>query len=161
MLAHARTLLTSTPQGRTAYLEADLRDPERILADPVTAGTLDLTRPVALILVGILHFMPDETDPGAIIATLMAALPPGSYLALSHGTPEYNPRAAADWTRSYRAGGVPFQLRSSDEVTDLAFRGLELVEPGLVGVPDWRPENDGPRPRADVVGILGGVARKP
>jgi hypothetical protein len=159
VLAHARALLTSTPEGRSAYIQADLREPEKILADPALAATLDLSEPVALMLVGILHFLPDEMDPERSVATLLDALPSGSYLAASHGAPEYNPAGSAIWTRTYREGGVPFQLRTADEFTELAFSGLEMVDPGLVVVSDWRPDRSGPLPLAEEVGIVGGVAR--
>ena len=161
VLAHARALLTSTPQGRTAYIEADLREPEKILSDPLTRATLDFTQPVALMLVGILHFVPDEDSPAQIVGTLLDALPSGSYLAASHGAPEYNPEGAAAWTRTYRDSGVPFQLRTADEFTGLAFTGLTMVEPGLVVVSDWRPDDSGPRPLPAEVGINGAIARKP
>ncbi|MGH3264356.1 MAG: SAM-dependent methyltransferase, partial [Trebonia sp.] len=91
VLAHARALLTSTPAGRTAYIEADLREPEKILANPAVRETLDFGRPVALMLVAILHFFTDEEDPGGIVTTLLAALPPGSYLVASSLSPEHNP----------------------------------------------------------------------
>lgn len=161
VLAHARALLTSTPEGRSAYIEADLREPAKILADPALNATLDLSQPVALMLVGILHFLPDEMEPGRSVAALRDALPPGSYLAVSHGSPEFNPAGSAVWTRVYRDSGVPFQLRTTDEVNELAFNGLELVEPGLVVVSEWRPDRSGPLPLAEEVGIVGGVARKP
>ncbi len=161
VLAHARALLTSTPQGRSTYIEADLCRPEAILEAPALRSTLDLGQPVALMLVGILHFIPDERNPRRAMATLLDALPPGSYLTVSHGSPEFNPAGSATWTSTYRAGGVPFQLRTTEEVADLAFRGLEMVEPGLVVISEWRPQGMGPRPLPEEVGIVGGVARKP
>jgi hypothetical protein len=94
------------------------------------------------------------------VATLLAALSPGSYLAASHGALEYNPEGAAAWTRTYRDSGVPFQLRTADEFADLAFRGLEMVDPGLVVVSEWRPGHSDPRPLPAEVGINGAVARK-
>jgi hypothetical protein len=161
VLAHARALLTSTLEGRSAYIEADLCEPEKILADSAIAETLDFGKPVALMLVGILHFVPDDAKPGQAVTTLVDALPPGSYVAASHGTPEFNPDGAQAWTRTYRDSGVPFQLRTADEFAELAFRGLEFVDPGLVVVSDWRPDDPGPRPLAAEVGVVGGVARKP
>jgi hypothetical protein len=162
VLAHAQALLTSAPGGKTAYIQADLRDPEKILADPAVTATVDFSRPVALMLVGILHFVPDADDPARIMNALLGALPPGSYLAASHGSPEYNPEGSAGWVRTYRASGVPFQLRTADEFDELAFTGLELVDPGLVVVSEWRPQpGGGPLPPAAEVGIVGGVARKP
>jgi hypothetical protein len=161
VLAHARALLTSAPEGRTAYIQEELSEPAAILSHPVTRQTLDLGQPVALMLVGVLHFVPDEANPAQIVTTLMDALPSGSYLALSHGAPEFNPEGTAKWTKTYRDSGVPFQLRTSDEVADLFFKGLNMVEPGLVIVSDWRPTDPGPRPIPGEVGIVGAVARKP
>src|SRR5690348_8273691 len=89
VLAHARALLTSSAEGKTAYIEADLREPEKILEHPVTRQTLDFTKPVALMLVAVLHFVPDADGPRQIVETLLEALPSGSYLVASHATPEY------------------------------------------------------------------------
>jgi hypothetical protein len=89
------------------------------------------------------------------------ALPSGSYLTVSHGSPEFNPDGAATWTSTYRDSGVPFRLRTTDEIAELAFTGLEMVDPGLVVVSDWRPQGTDPRPLPTEVGIVGGVAKKP
>jgi hypothetical protein len=91
VLSHARSLLKSGPRGRTAYIDADLREPARILADPALNETLDLAEPVALMRVAILHFLVDADDPAAIIRTLLSALAPGSFLVASHVTPEHDP----------------------------------------------------------------------
>ena len=91
VLAHARALLTSAPEGRTAYIHADLRDPAAILSDPATRDVLDFSQPIALMLVAVLHFIPDEDNPAAILATLLDALPSGSYLVASHSTAEHAP----------------------------------------------------------------------
>ncbi len=161
VLAHARALLTGSPAGRTAYIEADLRDPGKILADPAVTATLDLTRPVALMLVAILHFVPDEDGPAPIIRTLLDALPPGSYLAATALTADYDPVAVAGLEQTYRSSGVPLQARSLDEFAALAFAGLEVVDPGVVLVSDWRPEPGRQRPLPAEVGVYAGVARKP
>jgi hypothetical protein len=160
VLAHARALLTSSPQGRTAYIQADLRDPAAILDSPVTREVLDFTRPVALMLVAILHFIPDGDDPAGIIAALVDALPPGSFLAASHGTTEHDRAAGAATQHSYRTAGIPVQWRDQDVFARLAFTGLELVPPGVTPVADWRPERTGPRPGPAEVRVYGGVARK-
>jgi hypothetical protein len=160
VLAQARALLTSAPEGRTAYIHADLREPASILSSPVTAEILDFSQPVALILVAILHFMPDEFQPAAALATLLDALPSGSYLVASHLTPEHDPVGVAAGVRAYHAGGVALQARESREFAELAFRGLELVPPGVVLVSEWRPTDAGPRPTPAEVGCYGGVARK-
>jgi hypothetical protein len=160
VLAHARALLTSSPQGRTAYIDADLRDPAAILNDPVTREVLDFTQPVALMLVGILHLIPDEEKPAEIIATLLHALPPGSYLVASHITAEHNTGAAAAETRFQEAGSSA-QWRDADVFARLAFNGLELVPPGVVLTSEWRNNEPGPRPTAADISAYGGVARKP
>jgi S-adenosyl methyltransferase len=161
VLAHARALLTSSPEGRTAYIHADLREPEAILADPVTAATLDFSQPVALMLVAVLHFVPDEAQPRRIVGTLLGALPSGSYLVATHVTPEHDPEGVRGLERTYQAAGVSAQVRVTDEFAELAFHGLEMVDPGLVLVSEWRPENGGVRPLASEVNWYGGIARKP
>jgi|tagenome__1003787_1003787.scaffolds.fasta_scaffold20361565_1 SAM-dependent methyltransferase len=161
VLAHARALLSSAPEGRTAYIQADLREPEKILANPVVSEVLDLSQPVALMLIAILHFIADEEDPGAILATLLAALAPGSYLAVTHLSPEDDPAGVHGLERAYREGGMTLQARTADELARLAFPGLQLVPPGVVLASEWRPDEEGPRPRPAEVGVYGGVARKP
>jgi hypothetical protein len=161
VLAHARALLTSSPEGRTAYVQADLREPETILASPQVRENLDLSQPVALMLVAILHFVPDEAKPAEIVATLLDALPSGSYFVASHGTTEHDPVGPAAGQAAYRASGVTGRARDSDEFAEIAFAGLELVPPGVVLVSEWRPTDPGPRPSAAEVSVYGGVARKP
>jgi SAM-dependent methyltransferase len=161
VLAHARSLLKSGPQGRTAYIDADLREPERILADPAISETLDLGEPVALMLVAILHFLVDAEDPAAIIRTLLGALTPGSYLVASHVTPEHDPQGVGGLERTYRQSGIPAQARTAADFTRLAFTGLRLIEPGVVLVSDWRPEPGSLRPPASAVNWYGGVGVKP
>ncbi len=161
VLTHARALLASRPQGRTAYIEADLRRPQDILADPATRETLDFSQPVALMLVAILHFLPDEDDPAAAVRTLLDALPSGSFLVASHVTPEHDPEGVHGLERTYRAGGVACQARTVDQFAGLALPGLDIVDPGLVLVSEWRPSTSGPRPLASEVNWYGAVARKP
>jgi hypothetical protein len=161
VLAHARALLTSSPEGRTDYIQADLRDPESVLAHPSVREVLDFGQPVALMLVAILHFIPDEARPEDIVATLLSALPAGSYLVASHGTTEHDPVGPAAGQAAYRASGVTGRARNSDEFARLAFSGLELVPPGVVLVSEWRPDGTGPRPSPAEVSVYGGVARRP
>jgi hypothetical protein len=161
VLAHARALLRSSPAGRTAYIQADLREPEKILANPMVVETLDLSQPVALMLVAILHFVTDDEDPGGIVGSLLAALPPGSYLVASHVTPEHDPVGVHGLERAYRAGGVAAQARTASEFEHMVFSGLELVDPGVVLVSEWRPDADGPLPEPAEVNWYGAVARKP
>jgi S-adenosyl methyltransferase len=107
VLAHAKALLTGTPQGRTAYIHADLREPEKILAHPTTRDVLDFDRPLALLLVAVLHFIPDHENPARIVRTLIDALPSGSYVVSSHVTPEHDPTSVHGLEESYCAAGVP------------------------------------------------------
>jgi SAM-dependent methyltransferase len=160
VLSHARALLTSAPEGRTAYIDADLRAPEKILANPAVAKTLDLNQPVALMLVAILHFLTDADNPARVVATLLDALPAGSYLVASHVTPEHDPEGVGGLERSYRQGGVPAQARTADDFSTLAFRGLEMIDPGVVLVSEWRPQEIGRRPPAADVNWYGGIGRK-
>jgi hypothetical protein len=161
VLAHARALLTSASEGRTAYIYADLRDPAAILSDPVTRDVLDFTQPIALMLVAVLHFILDEDKPAEIVATLLDALPSGSYLTASHGTGEHaSAVGATQGQRAYRDAGISLQLRDSDQFARLAFSGLELIPPGVVLVSEWRPERPGFRPQPDEVNIYGGMGRK-
>ena len=161
VLAHARALLTSSPEGRTAYIQADLRNPAAILSSPVTVDVLDFSQPVALILAAILHFIPDEFRPADILATLVDALPSGSYLVASQVSMEDNPALIGNAMDAYRAAGLPAQARDSGDFARLAFAGLDLVPPGVVLVSEWRPETDGPRPAPAELSLYGGVGRKP
>jgi hypothetical protein len=160
VLAHARALLTSAPEGRTAYIQADLREPEKILSDPVTRATLDFSQPIALMLVAVLHFVPDSDGPRPIVDTLLDALPSGSYLAASHVTPEHDPVGVGGLVRTYQASGLPAQARVADDFAELAFRGLDMVDPGLVLVSEWRPDAGSVRPLASEVNWYGAIARK-
>jgi hypothetical protein len=156
VLAHARALLTSHPAGATDYLDADLRDTGAILA--AAARTLDFTRPVAVMLIGVLHCIPDADDPGQIVARLVSAVPPGSYLAISHPASDIHPdgmeKGAALMNRSM-AGSITFRPR--DQVAAM-FGDLELVEPGLVSTTQWRP---GPGVTPRPLPGWAGVARIP
>jgi hypothetical protein len=160
VLAYARALLTSAPAGRTAYIQADLRDPEAILSDPATRAALDFSQPVALMLVAILHFIPDEFRPAEILGTLLGALPSGSYLVASQVSMEDNPVLIGNAMSAYRAAGLPAQARDSGDFARLAFAGLDLVPPGVVLVSEWRPDSDAPRPAPAELSLYGGVGYK-
>jgi hypothetical protein len=161
VLAHARALLTSSPQGLTEYIDADLRDVGRLLASPQLRATIDLDRPVGLLLIAIMHFVGDDDDPYGIVDRLLAALPSGSYLALSHLTGDFDPEAWEGVAAVYRRTGVTMQVRSRAEI-ERFFSGLEMVEPGVQVLPAWRPEKDAGAPPTDAqVSVYGGLGRKP
>ncbi len=160
VLAHARALLASAPEGRTAYIQADLKSPLDILSSPVVQSVIDFDQPVALMLIAVLHFLHDEDKPEAVLKTLLDALPSGSYLAASHLTSEHEPEGLLAGQRIYRKAGIQMQTRDADEFASLAFSGLELVPPGVVLVSEWRPDSKAPRPTAAEVSCYGGVARK-
>ena len=122
---------------------------------------LDFGQPIALMLIAVLHFIPDEDKPGEIVATLLDAVAPGSYFAASHATAEHDRERWASSEKAYRSGGMPGQLRDSSDFARLAFTGLELVPPGVTLVSQWRRDDDGPLPSPAEVSIYGGVARKP
>ncbi|MER7409145.1 MULTISPECIES: SAM-dependent methyltransferase [Streptomyces] len=155
VLAHARALLTSTPRGATDYIHADLRRPADILE--AAARTLDFDRPVGLMLLGVMGHVPDDAQARALVAELVEALPPGSHLTLSDGTDVSAERRKAH-DRYNSSGAAPYELRSPGTLREL-FDGLELLEPGVVPVTEWRPDPD-PAPPAPVT-TYGGVARKP
>ena len=159
VLAHARALMAGTAEGPVAFIQADLREPEAILGDPAVAGTLDLAQPVGLVLIGVMHHLRDDDDPRRIVATLVDALAPGSYLVLSQSTPDFDPDAMRALAAASEQGGIPNVPRSLAD-TEPFFAGLELVEPGLVPMATWRPDPGAEQdPRS--VYAYGGVARKP
>nr|WP_236646820.1 SAM-dependent methyltransferase [Micromonospora acroterricola] len=158
VLAHARALLSSTPEGRTAYLDADLREPEAIIAHPDLRATLDLTQPVALMLVAILHFIRDDEDPKGILRRLVGALPAGSYVVASHVTWEYMPPEVTAKLEANNRDGR-FRARTTEQFADL-LDGWELVDPGIVSVARWRADDvPPPRPSVQAVSFNGAVAR--
>ncbi|MEU2265194.1 SAM-dependent methyltransferase [Streptomyces olindensis] len=144
VLAHARALLTSGPEGRTDYIDADLRDPARILEQ--AAKTLDFDRPVALCLVAILHFVADE-EAYPLVSELLDALPAGSRLVLSHLTEDLNPENIRAVQRTYTERGFTFVLRSRAEVEKFFTENrLEIADPGVVPAHRWRPDDAAPVP---------------
>src|SRR6516162_6543498 len=139
VLLHAQALLKSTPEGACDYLQADLRDPDTILAR--AARTIDFGRPVALMLLAVLQFIPDEQDPAGLVSRLVAALPPGSYLVISHPTDDFNPNRGESIKRYNERVAEQATLRDQAG-TARFFAGLDLVEPGVVPVAKWRPDSD-------------------
>jgi hypothetical protein len=145
---HARALLTGDPRGRTAYLEADLREPGKILGHPQLRETLDLTRPTGLLLIAVLHFIRDDDHPRDILGTLIDALVPGSFIVASHATPEYMPPEQAAALRAVME--TQWADRPAPELAALfGHPRLELVSPGAQSVSRWWGE-DAPEPRPAV-----------
>lgn len=154
VLRHAEALLVSTPEGATDYIQADVREPQVILGH--ARRLLDFERPVALSLIALMHFLPDEEDPYALTRTLVEALPSGSYLVLSHGTADQHPELEQATRDAYKKGAIALRMRTRAEVEPF-FEGLDLVEPGLVPAVEWYQEP--PAPEAERSGFYVGVAR--
>jgi O-methyltransferase involved in polyketide biosynthesis len=158
VLAHARALLTSTPEGATDYLDADARDTDTILR--AAANTLDFGRPVAVMLLGVLNFVGDDEEARGVVRRLMAGVPAGSYLAIAHPTTEIKPEESAAAAKQWNETATPpITLRSKADLLRY-FEGLDLLEPGVVTCTKWRPEPDDPTADTDVY-QFGGLARKP
>jgi hypothetical protein len=157
VLLHAKALLKGNPAGVVAYLDADLREPEKILRD--AAMILDFSQPVGLLLLGILHNVGNEYDPHGIVRFLVEAIPAGSYLAICHLTADIYPELV-DFAKALneRQLDAPLVLRDHAQVTSF-FDGLDLVEPGVVQLSKWRTENQ--FEAAAAAALWGGVARKP
>ena len=142
VLVHARALLTSSAEGRTAYIEADVRNPEAILKAAELTDTLDLTQPVAVMLIAVLHLVTDDDIAYPAIRAIVDAMPSGSYLVISHATGDFWPQEQVDAANATnRAHGVDFRFRTQAEVGRF-FDGLDLVEPGIVPVAEWRSGDD-------------------
>ena len=160
VLAHAEALLRSTPEGVTEYLQADVREPATIIEE--ARKVLDFTQPVALSLIALLHFIADEDGAYELVEKLLAELPSGSYLMLSHASDETDPEKGAKAMAIYRARGMTLALRNGEQIGRF-FDGLELVDPGVALAVDWKPElgeiveygGEGPVPG------YGAVGRKP
>ncbi|TDD66410.1 SAM-dependent methyltransferase [Actinomadura darangshiensis] len=159
VLVHARALLTSTAEGRTGYLDADFMDPDAILDSGQLRDYLDLERPVALSLIAILHFIIDDNDVRRILDRLLEPLAPGSILALSTTTFDNNPDVVAAGVAAYNAHGIPTVARTKPEVESF-FSGLEILDPGVVAVHRWHPDQESSALDDAEVTIHGGIALK-
>jgi S-adenosyl methyltransferase len=158
VLTHAQALLTSSPEGVTDYIQADLRDTDTILKG--ATRTLDLTRPVAILLIAVLHFIPDADDPYAIVTRLMDAVPSGSYLVVSHAASDIAPEASAEMARRYnRMSSATITPRTRDQVARF-FDGLDLLPPGLVPMSQW-PRSGQIDPATGALVGYSAIARKP
>jgi O-methyltransferase involved in polyketide biosynthesis len=159
VLSHARALLTSSPEGVCDYIDGDLREPDKILSGASRA--LDFTQPVALLLLGILHHIADTDQAQEIVRRLIAALAPGSFLAINHSTSAVSGAAMEDAVAHWnRVGTPPMTLRSPQQIVRF-FDGLDLLEPGVVSCSRWRPGISPLGGQPPEVDEFCGVARKP
>ena len=155
---HSRAILADNTDATA--IQADLRAPREILDHPALTAFLDLSEPIALLLVAVLHFFPDEADPASVVAVLRDALAPGSYLVISHGTTDAQPQHVADAMAHYDQTTAPFQPRGYPDVLRF-FGGYDLIEPGLVHIPLRRPDTPEDADRPEHAAAYGGVGRKP
>jgi hypothetical protein len=139
VITHTRALLQNG--GPVGVVRADLRDTGSLLADPGIKDVLDFDRPIGVLLVAVLHFIRDQHDPAGIVETLRQAVPPGSYFVISHGTQDFSPARATAAVQGYEEATAPFVLRSGERI-ERFFDGLDMVEPGVVQLPLWRPDGD-------------------
>ncbi|MFI6920124.1 SAM-dependent methyltransferase [Nonomuraea spiralis] len=160
VLVHARALLTSSPEGRTRYIQADLNDPDAIIDSPEVRDTFDFARPVALCLIAVVHFIPDEDDVLAIIERLMKPLPAGSFLALSTITLDSAPgKLVSEAVAQYNRRGIMSKARTRAQIEEF-FDGFRLIEPGVVPVHHWRPDEQLFPVEDSMVSMYGGLAVK-
>ncbi|WP_035839526.1 SAM-dependent methyltransferase [Kitasatospora azatica] len=159
--AHAQALLLSRPEGVTAYLQAEATEPDSILKSPQLLDTLDLTRPVAFSMNALLHFVPGEQKAHSIVEHFKQALPSGSALTISHGTPDFGPAEAERVTQVYAAAGTAVRMRTREEITRF-FDGWDLLDPGVVPTHRWRPDGSlDPQVTDAHVSAYAAVALKP
>jgi SAM-dependent methyltransferase len=157
-VAHSRSILEGNP--RTAVIQADVRDPEHILAQARETGLLDFAKPVGVLLAGVVHFVPDSDDPDRLMAALRDAVPPGSYLVVSHSTYEDQPQEMLDAQKLSARTATEITLRSKAQISAF-FGDFELLEPGVVHMPLWRPDSPGDvDDHPERFGAFGGVGRK-
>jgi SAM-dependent methyltransferase len=158
VLSHTQSLLEYHDPAHTAVIDADLRDPDSILMHPAVSGVLDFEQPVAVLMVAVLHFLKDVDDPAGAVERIKRAIPSGGYMVLSHGTGDFEPDRAFTAVQGYNQASAPFVLRSRKDITAF-FDGTELVEPGVVQIPWWRPDGNVP-PESEKIWIYGGIGYK-
>ncbi|MGW5384564.1 SAM-dependent methyltransferase [Nocardia sp. NPDC003963] len=159
VLAHARALLVGTPEGVTQYVQSDLTAPERILSASAVRETLDFGEPVALSLIALCHFVPGDRI-YEIVDTLLAALPSGSYLVMTHLTTDFDPAMVEGTVQAYRASGIEMEARDHAAVSHF-FRDMELLEPGIVAIENWYPDGRKPEVAPGVTELPTGAPRPP
>jgi hypothetical protein len=159
VLAHARALMADRGHGRTTVLQADLREPEKILAHPELTSVIDFDEPVGVMQAAVLHFIRDSEDPVRLVRTLRDALPPGSHLVLSHCTLDFTEEQVGDDLRGVcNQATAPLVPRSHEEISAY-FDGFDLVDPGLIHLPLWRPDMEVARNELSRVHFYAGVGR--
>jgi SAM-dependent methyltransferase len=157
-VSHSRNILGGIDHATA--IRGDLRSPQDILGDPETRRLLDFSQPIAVLMFAVLHFVPDDDDPAAVIRSYLDAMVPGSYLAISHASLEGpEPAKAEEATQQFRRSVTDFSMRTRAEITSL-FDGLELVEPGVVYLPEWRPDPGDDVSDPQRTSTFAGVARK-
>jgi hypothetical protein len=157
-VSHSRNILAGATSATAVH--GDLRRPQDILGDPETQRLLDFSQPIAVLMFAVLHFVPDEDDPAGIIGSYLDAMVPGSYLAISHASLEGpEPQKAEQATQQFRRSVTDFSMRTRTEITSL-FDGLELLDPGVVYLPEWRPDAGDDIGDARRTSTFAGVARK-
>ena len=158
MLVHARALLSGRGRGRTAVVQADVRDTEAIIADERVRELIDFSEPLAVMLVSVLQFVPDR-EPQDIVAPLRDAMPSGGYLVVSHPTQDFRTSQVNEVAGAYNRAKAPAVARRKSEI-ERVFDGFELLEPGVVQTPLWRPDGE-VTPDLDLIWMYGAVGRKP
>ncbi|XVQ14084.1 SAM-dependent methyltransferase [Spirillospora sp. CA-255316] len=161
VLAHARALLTSSPEGKTAYIQADMREPESIISAPELLDTLDLSRPIGLSLIAMVHFIEDDDEAYRVVKRIVDVLPSGSYFAAAIATDDFAPEVLGRVQEVYHSHGETLRWRTLAQAEKF-FDGLELEEPGVVQIHKWHPDPvDVGRVDDTDIAMYGGIARKP
>jgi hypothetical protein len=155
---HSRALLAGCDPDVTAVVQADIREPKTILESESVRGVLDFDRPIAVLMVAVLHFIRDAEDPAGIVAAFRDAVPSGSRLVISHGTGDFDFERSQAAVRVYEKATAPFVLRGHARVASF-FEGMEVLEPGVVQLPMWRPDGDVPE-ESEKIWLYGGMAAK-
>lgn len=161
VVRHASALMAGSAEGRTGFVQADMREPDTILDSREVRETLDLERPVGLMLISVVHFILEDDEAYRVVKCLVDAMPSGSHLAMTVATDDFNPVVLAGVSREYEARGEPLRFRSRDGA-ERFFDGLELEEPGLVQMHKWRPEpGSSGQVEDEDIAMYGAVGRKP
>ncbi|GAB1820460.1 SAM-dependent methyltransferase [Herbidospora sp. RD11066] len=159
VMTHARALLRSSREGKTTYVEADLRDPKTLLEHPEIGRVIDFDQPLGLIIIGTLMFIKDEEDPLGLVRQYTEALAPGSYFACSHVTADFFPKVIEGAVNAYNSDALGFTPRTKAQISEY-FEGFDIVEPGIVAVSQWRPDEDPSQAPERADGAYGVVGRK-